>query len=89
MRTEELLDGRSGCGPGGTRSRSAPLRNLHEALRRACREAVDRMRDDVGMNMLGEMEANRKTARARTLRVVVGNGRNAREVPEKPGTVTE
>ena len=40
------------------------------------------MSDDVGMNMLGKVEANRATARARTLRVVIGNGRNSREVRE-------
>src|ERR1035437_2844809 len=40
------------------------------------------MSDDVGMNMLGKVETNRATARARTLRVVIGHRRNSREVRE-------
>jgi hypothetical protein len=31
------------------------------------------MPDDVGVDMLGKVEANRKAARAGTLRVVIGN----------------
>src|SRR6516165_10490107 len=50
--------------------------------RDAHRGIVDRMTDDVGVDMLGEMEADRKTAWARALRVVVGNGRNSRKVRE-------
>jgi hypothetical protein len=38
------------------------------------------MTDDVGVNMLAEVEANRKPARAGALRVVVGNARNSRKV---------
>src|SRR6516225_9394621 len=70
MRTEELLDGirvrpfRVGGNHG--------IQELHESLGGAHREIVDRMTDDVGVDMLGEMEADRKTAWARALRVVVG-----------------
>ena len=46
----------------------------------ARREGVDRVGDDVGVNMLGEVEAHRAAARARPLRIVIGNGRNSREV---------
>src|SRR6516162_3665984 len=80
MRTEELLDGirvrpfRVGGNHG--------IQELHESLGGAHREIVDRMTDDVGVDMLGEMEADRKTAWARALRVVVGNGWNSRKVRE-------
>jgi hypothetical protein len=40
------------------------------------------MTDDVGVNMLAKVEADRKAARARTLRVVVGHRRNSRKVRE-------
>src|SRR5271157_3431879 len=43
------------------------------------------MSDDVCVTMLGKMEADRETARARILRIVVGNGRDAREVREAHG----
>jgi acetylglutamate kinase len=80
MRAKELLDGirvRS-----GRVGRNQRIEELQEPFRGARREAVDRMTDDVGMNMLAKVEANRKAARAGTLRVVVGDGRNSREVRE-------
>src|SRR5438477_10313647 len=43
------------------------------------------MSNDVGVNMLGEVEANRKPARAGPLRVVIGNTRNSREVRKPDG----
>src|SRR5205085_7104429 len=43
------------------------------------------MSNDVGVNMLGEVEANRKPARTGPLRVVIGNTRNSREVREPDG----
>jgi hypothetical protein len=49
------------------------IEELDEPLGGARREAVDRVSDDVGMDMLGQVKADRKAARARTLRVVVGN----------------
>jgi len=47
------------------------------------------MSDDVGVNMLGEMEADRKAARAGTLRVVVGNGRDPRKSEKRTVTGVE
>jgi hypothetical protein len=35
------------------------------------------MTNDVGVDMLAEVKANRKAARASTLRVIVGNGRDS------------
>jgi hypothetical protein len=58
------------------------IKKLHESLRGARREAVDRMTDHVGVNMLAEVETNRKPARVGALRVVVGHGRNSRKVRE-------
>jgi hypothetical protein len=80
MRAEELLD-RIRVRPGGV-GRNQRIEELHETLRGTRREAVDRMTDDVGVNMLAKVEANRKPARAGALRVVVGNGRNSRKVRE-------
>src|SRR5215469_5231952 len=40
------------------------------------------MTDDVGVNMLGKVKSHRKPARTRTLRVVVGNGRDSGKVRE-------
>jgi hypothetical protein len=85
MRAEELLDGirvRPGSVGGNQR-----IEELQESFRGARWEVVDRMTDDVGVNMFAEMEANRKAARAGTLRVVIGNGRNSRKIRE-PRTAT-
>src|SRR6202043_2798238 len=77
MRAKELLDGirMRPRGVGGHQC----LEELHEPLCGARRDPVDRMTDDVGVNMLAEVEANPKAARAGPLRVVVGNGRNSRK----------
>src|ERR1700733_6731061 len=56
------------------------VEKLQELFHSSRREGVDRMSDDIRMNMVGKMEANGATARAGTLRVVIGNGRNSREV---------
>jgi hypothetical protein len=40
------------------------------------------MTDDVGVNMLGKMEAHRKAARASTLRVVGGDDQDSGKVRE-------
>jgi hypothetical protein len=37
------------------------------------------MTDDVGVDMLGKMKANRNAAWAGALRIVVGNGRHSRK----------
>ena len=69
-----------GCGPAGSVAINA-LRNSRSPS--AVRwEVVDRMTDVVGVNMLAEVEANRKVPRAGALRVVVGNVRNPRKVRE-------
>ena len=69
-----------GRGPAGSVAINA-LRNSRSPS--AVRwEVVDRMTDVVGVNMLTEVEANRKTARAGALRIVVGDGRNSRKVRE-------
>jgi hypothetical protein len=47
------------------------------------------MTDDVGVNMLAKVEANRKPSRAGTLRVVVGNGRNSCKIREAAVTGVE
>ena len=80
MRLEELLD----CirvRPGGIGGDQG-FKELNEPLGGACRESIDRMTDDVGVNMLAKVEANRKAARAGTLRVVIGNGRDPGKVRE-------
>ena len=58
------------------------VEELQKPFRSARRESVHRMGHDVGMNVLGKLEADAATARARILRVVVGNVRNSREVRE-------
>src|SRR5258705_9578424 len=80
MRAKKLLDG-IGVRPFGVGGNQC-IEELHEALRGARREAVDRMTDDVGVNMLSEVEANREAARAGTLRIVIGHGRNSRKIRE-------
>ena len=40
------------------------------------------MGDDIGMDMLGKVEANGATAGARPLRVVIGDGRDSSEIRE-------
>ena len=79
-RAKELLDGIR-VRPAGIRGNHR-IQKLHEPPGGAHREVVDRMTDDVGVDMLGKVKADRKTARARTLRVVVGNARNSRKVRE-------
>ena len=80
MRTKELLDGIR-VRPGRVGGNHG-IEKLHEPLGGAHREVVDRMSNDVGMDMLGKVEANCKAAWARTLRVVVGNGRDPRKIRE-------
>jgi hypothetical protein len=87
MRTKELLDG-IGVRPGGVGGNQC-IKKLHESFRGGHREGVDRMTDDVGVNMLGEVEANRKATRPGALRVVVGNRRNSRKVREADGHRSE
>jgi hypothetical protein len=58
------------------------IEELDEPLGGADREVVDRVTDDVGVDVFAEVKANRKAARTGTLRVVVGNGRNSRKVRE-------
>jgi hypothetical protein len=60
------------------------IEELKEALRGARREVVDRMSDDVGVNMLAKVEANRKPARAGALRVVVANARDSQNPRSGP-----
>ena len=60
-----------GCGPAGSVAING-IEELDESFGGAHREVVDRMTDDVGVDMLGKVKADRKAARARTLRVVVG-----------------
>jgi hypothetical protein len=47
------------------------------------------MTDDVGVNMLAEVEANRKPAWAGALRVVIGNGRNPAKSEKRTVTGVE
>ncbi len=47
------------------------------------------MRHDVGMNMLAKVKADSTTARARTLRVVIADIRNSREVRKRTVTGVE
>ena len=47
------------------------------------------MSDDVGVNMLAKVEANRKAARAGTLRVIIGNTRYPREIQKRTVTGVE
>jgi hypothetical protein len=75
MRREELLDGIR-VRPGGIGGDHG-LKELDEPLGGARWESIDRMTDDVGVNMLSKVEANRKSTRGRTLRVIVGNGRDS------------
>ena len=79
MRAQEPLDGIRvrPRGIGGNQR----VEEVQELLRGARRKGVDRMSDDVGMNVLGKVEANRATARARILRIVIGN---SREFPRSP-----
>jgi hypothetical protein len=71
MRAEKLLDGirMRACQVGGNQR----IEELLEPLCGARWKVVDRMRDDVGVNVLGELEANRKTAGAGALRIIIGN----------------
>ena len=70
MRAKELLNGvrvRPGRIGGDQR-----IEKVQESFRSARGESVDRMSDDVRMNMLGKVEADRATARARALRSLSG-----------------
>jgi hypothetical protein len=78
MGAKKLLDGVrvrpfGVCGDHRAQEFDKPLGGAH-------REIVDRMTYDVGVNMLAKVKANRKAARARTLRIVVGNSRNSRKI---------
>ena len=78
MRAEEPLDGVR-VRPGGIGGDQC-VKELEEPLGGARREGVDRMADDVGVDVLAKVEANGKTAGARTLRIVVGNAGNSGKV---------
>jgi len=74
MRGKELLE-RVRVRPGRVGG-DHRTQELHEFLSGAHREAVDGMSDDIGVDMLAQVKAHCKAARAGTLRVVVGNGRD-------------
>src|SRR5580765_6207887 len=79
MRAKELLNG-VGVRP----RRIGGNQRIDEVQKFLCStsgEGVDRMSDDVCMNMLVKVEADSASARARTL-IVIGNGWNSREVRE-------
>jgi hypothetical protein len=80
MRAKELLD----CIRVRTRrvGRNQCIEELQQPFHRARRKVVDRMPDDVGVNVLAKVKAHRNAARTGTLRVVVGNGRNSRKIRE-------
>src|SRR5215471_19067342 len=80
MRGKELLDGVR-VRPGRVGGNHC-IQKLDERLGGAHREVVDRMTDDVGVDMLGKVKANREAARAGTLRIVVGNRRDTGKVRE-------
>jgi hypothetical protein len=80
MRAKELLDGVRERPRRVGRSRC--IKEIQQPLHSACRKVVDRMTDDVGVNMLAKVEAHRKIARARTLRIIVGDNRNSRKIRE-------
>jgi hypothetical protein len=80
MRAQELLNGVR-VGPRGIGG-DQRIEEFQEPFRGARWEGVDRMSDNIRMNMLGKVEADGTTARAGTLRIVIGNGRNACEVRE-------
>src|SRR5215469_7811282 len=83
MCAEELLDG-VGVRPCRVRGNHC-TEELHEPLRGAHGERVNRMPDNVDVDMLSKVEANRKAARPGTLRVVVGNAWYSRKVREPDG----
>ena len=58
------------CGPEGVGGNHG-VEERHESLRSAHRDGVNRMTDDVGVNMFGKVKPNRKAARAAALRVVI------------------
>ena len=58
------------------------IEELDEPLGSARRERIDRLTDDVGVNMRPKVEANCKAARGRMLRVIVSNGRDSRSIRE-------
>jgi hypothetical protein len=62
MRAKKLLDGVR-VRPGGVDGNHG-IEKLDEPLGGARREIVDRMTDDVGVNMFAEVKANRKAVRA-------------------------
>ena len=80
MHAKKLLD-RIRVRPGGVGGDHG-IEKLAEFFGGAHREGVDRMRDDVGVSVLGQVKANRKAARAGALRVVVGDARNTGEIRE-------
>ena len=54
---------------------------FHKLFRGASRETIHGMGNDVGVNVLGKIEANREASRAR-FRMVIGNAGNAGEIGE-------
>src|SRR5215831_7941368 len=80
MLAKVLLDGVR-MWPGRIRGNQG-VDEFQKLIRGARWEAVHRMRHNVGMNVLSEMEANREAARTGILRVIVSNGGNSREIGE-------
>jgi hypothetical protein len=78
MGAKKLLDGVRvpPFGVGGNHG----IEKLDEPLAGARREIVDRMTDNVGVNMFAEVKAHRKSVRDGALRVVVGNGRDSGKI---------
>ncbi len=73
-----------GCGPAGV-SGDEGVEEVQEPFGGARGEGVDRVGDDVGVDMLVEVEADGAAARACVLLIVVGNGWDSGEVGEAHG----
>jgi hypothetical protein len=76
MGAEELLDG-VGMRAGGVGGDEC-VEEVHKAFGGARGEVVDGVGDDVGMDVLVEVEADSAAARACVLRIVVGDSRDAK-----------
>ena len=83
MGGQERHDGRRS---GGTRSARGDRANeLQELLPGPCRKPVMRVGDDVGVNMIAQVEPHSDRLRAGPVRVVVGDCRNPRREREADG----
>ena len=78
MGAQELLDGIRMWS--GRISGNQSVEEFQKFFRGARGEGVDRMGHDVGMNVLGKVEADGATARARILLIVIGNRGDSRKV---------